>query len=292
MHWDIRMAYTTLISVADLKADIDRPGWRVFDCRCSANDPSVGRKLYLEGHLPGARHADLDRVLASPPERHTGRHPLPDPKALAAWLGAEGVDETSQVVAYDDAGGAFAARLWWLLRWLGHEAVAVLDGDMRAWQAAGGTLETGEAPCAEPVRFPLRRALAGAADVHEVARIASHLHPGRLVDARERRRYLGEHEPIDAVAGHIPGARNQPFRENLDTEGKFLSPQRLHLRFAPLARDPHLVVHYCGSGVTACHNVLAMEHAGLPGSRLYPGSWSEWIRDPARPVEIDLPSSR
>jgi len=262
-----------------------RPGWRIFDCRCSANDPSVGEKLYREGHLPGARHADLDRVLAAPSGPHTGRHPLPAPDKLAAWLGAEGVGEKTQIVAYDDAGGVFAARLWWLARWLGHEAVAVLDGGIRAWEKAGGTLESGEAPGREPVNFRIREPLAGIADVHEVARVVSHLHSGRLVDARDRRRYLGELEPIDPVAGHIPGAHSRPFGDNLDEQGRFLPVEQLRTRFSTLARDPRSVIHYCGSGVTACHNVLAMEHAGLTGSRLYPGSWSEWIRDPGRPVE-------
>lgn len=284
------MAYTTLISADELKAHLGRPGWRIFDCRCSASDPSIGAKLYREGHLPGARHADLDRVLAAKPGPYTGRHPLPDPDALAAWLGREGVGETTQIVAYDDAGGAFAARLWWLARWLGHEAAAVLDGGMRAWEAAGGHLESGTADAPGPTRFPRRKPLAAEADVHEVTRIVSNLHPGRLLDARDRRRYLGEHEPIDPVAGHIPGARNHPFKENLDADGRFLSRQQLRLRFAPLVRDPGQMVHYCGSGVTACHNVLAMEHAGLTGSRLYPGSWSEWIRDPGRPIEIDIPA--
>lgn len=285
------MACTTLISAHELKEHLEHPGWRVFDCRSSANDPSVGEKLYREGHLPGARHADLDRVLAAPPGPHTGRHPLPAPDKLAAWLGAEGVSEKSQIVAYDDAGGAFAARLWWLARWLGHEAVAVLDGGIRAWEEAGGTLERGDAPGREPVNFRIRAPLAGLADVHEVARVVSHVHPGRLVDARDRRRYLGEYEPIDPVAGHIPGARSRPFADNLDERGRFLPAEQLRIRFSSLARDPRSLIHYCGSGVTACHNVLAMEHAGLAGSRLYPGSWSEWIRDPGRPVERGTPES-
>lgn len=285
------MAWTTLITAEELLQNLGGPGWRIFDCRCSANDPSVGRKLYLEGHLPGARHADLDQVLAAPPGAHTGRHPLPRTEKLAAWLGDEGVGEETQMVAYDDAGGAFAARLWWLARRLGHEAVAVLDGGMRAWEEAGGELETGEAPHPASVRFRVGEPLAEAADVHEVARIVSHAHPGRLVDARDRQRYRGENEPIDPVAGHIPGARSRPFKENLDERGRFLPPERLRTRFSALAHDPQSIVHYCGSGVTACHNVLAMEHAGLSGSRLYPGSWSEWICDPARPVEVEPPAA-
>ncbi|MGH8127712.1 MAG: sulfurtransferase [Gammaproteobacteria bacterium] len=285
------MAYTTLISATDLKQRIGRPGWRVFDCRCSANDPSVGEKLYREGHIPGARHADLDRVLAAPRGPHTGRHPLPEPATLAAWLGAEGVNEQTQIVVYDDTGGAFAARLWWLARWLGHDAVAVLDGGIQAWRAIGGKRKRGNAPTPEAALFNPRKSLTEIADVYEVIRIATHRRPGRLVDARARVRYLGEHEPIDPVAGHIPGARNRPFGDNLDAEGKFLVPGQLRTRFSALAEDPHDVIHYCGSGVTACHNVLAMEHAGFGGSRLYPGSWSEWILDPQRPVEGGAPES-
>lgn len=285
------MAYTTLISAADLKEHIGRPGWRVFDCRCSANDPSVGKKLYSEGHIPGARHADLDRVLAAPRGPHTGRHPLPQPEKLAAWLGAEGVSERTQMVVYDDTGGAFAARLWWLARWLGHDAVALLDGGIQAWRSVGGKRKRGIAAAPEAVPFNPREPLVNMVDVHEVIRIVSHRRSGRLVDARNRMRYLGEHEPIDPVAGHIPGARNRPFSDNLNVEGKFLLPGQLRTRFSALARDPHEIVHYCGSGVTACHNVLAMEYAGFGGSRLYPGSWSEWIRDPQRPVECGAPGT-
>lgn len=279
------MPYTTLICADELKKHIDRPGWRVFDCRCSANDPSVGKKLYSESHIPGARHADLDRVLAAPRSPHTGRHPLPQPETLAAWFGTEGVNEWTQIVVYDDTGGAFAARLWWLARWLGHDAVAVLDGGIQAWRAAGGKRKRGNAAAPEAALFNPREPLVKTVDVHEVARVVSSRHPGRLLDARSRGRYLGEYEPIDPVAGHIPGARNRPFSDNLGNQGKFLTVGQLRTRFSAFSRDPHAVIHYCGSGVTACHNVLAMEHAGLTGSRLYPGSWSEWILDPQRPVE-------
>ncbi|MGH9771694.1 MAG: sulfurtransferase [Candidatus Acidiferrales bacterium] len=285
------LIYTTLISAADLKEHIGRRGWRIFDCRCSANDPSVGKKLYQEGHIPGARHADLDHVLAAPRGPYTGRHPLPRPEMLAAWLGAEGVSEQTQMVAYDDTGGAFAARLWWLARWLGHDAVAVLDGGIQAWRAAGGKRKRGNAAAPEAALFNPREPLVKMVDVREVARIVALRHSRRLVDARTRVRYLGEHEPIDPVAGHIPGARNRPFGDNLDAKGKFLLPGQLRTRFSTLARDPHDVIHYCGSGVTACHNVLAMEHAGFGGSRLYPGSWSEWILDPQRPVERGAPET-
>ena len=283
------MPYTTLISAEQLADHIDMTGWRIFDCRCSANDPSVGFALYRDGHLPGARYADLDRVLSAPRGPYTGRHPLPDPGRLIAWLSSQGVGEHTQIVVYDDIGGGFAARLWWLARWLGHSAVAVLDGGIQAWFDAGNKLESGEMPPVAAAKFNPREPLCGVAEVHEVARIASGQRFGRLVDARSRGRYLGEHEPIDPVAGRIPGAVNRPFTENLAAGGKFLNPRQLRARFASLAREPRAVIHYCGSGVTACHNILAMEHAGLTGSRLYPGSWSEWIRDPERPVARGMP---
>lgn len=279
------MPYTTLIGAEALAAHIGEAGWQIFDCRCSASDPAVGKQLYREGHLPGAHHADLDRVLAAAPGPGTGRHPLPDRQAFTAWLCSEGVDNNTQVVAYDNAGGAFAARLWWLMRWLGHEAVAVLDGGLQAWQALGGALETGAAPAPDPAHFEAGSSLAASAALEDIIAFSRGRRTGRLVDARSPDRYRGENEPIDPVAGHIPGALNRPFPGNLDPRGRFLSPEKLRERFETLGGHPDEIVHYCGSGVTACHNILAMEHAGLHGSRLYPGSWSEWIRDPSRPVE-------
>ncbi len=279
------MAYTTLVSAETLAAHLGDPHWKIFDCRCSPSDPGVGVQLYREGHLPGARHADLDRVLAAPTGPGTGRHPLPERKALATWLGTEGVNDSTQVVAYDDAGGAFAARLWWLMRWLGHEAAAVLDGGIQAWQTNGGRLEKGLAPAPAPTHFEARPSRVGYVATADILAIVQERERGRLVDARGPDRYRGEREPIDPVAGHIPGAENRPFSENLDPQGLFLPAEKLRERFAAPDGDPREVVHYCGSGVTACHNVLAMEQAGLRGSRLYPGSWSEWIGDPAHPVE-------
>ncbi len=278
------MPYTTLVSAETLNAHLGKAGWKIFDCRCSASDPSAGEERYLAGHLPSARHADLDRVLAAPPDASSGRHPLPDRQSLATWLGAEGVGNDTQVVTYDDAGGAFAARLWWLMRWLGHEAVAVLDGGLQAWQALGGSLETGETRAPDPAQFEAGPSLVAPVDIEDVAAIVQAHRPGRLIDARSPGRYRGENEPLDPVAGHIPGAENYPFSENLDPQHLFLPPEKLRERFRALSMNPGEIVHYCGSGVTACHNVLAMEHAGLHGSRLYPGSWSEWIRDPSRPV--------
>lgn len=278
------MSYKTLVDAEALREHSAASDWRVFDCRCSPSDPEVGRKQYLEGHIPGARHADLDRVLAARPDAQTGRHPLPDRGKLAAWLGREGVGEGTQMVACDDAGGAFAARLWWLARWLGHDAVAVLDGGLKAWCDAGGRLESVEPQAGSEAIFPVRESLVAVVDANEVLGIVQGRAAGRLVDARAAPRYRGESEPIDPVAGHISGARNRPFAENLDDKGRFLAPERLRRRFAGLEDAPRDVVCYCGSGVTACHDVLAMEHAGLHGPRLYAGSWSEWIRDPERPV--------
>ncbi|MGH8161478.1 MAG: sulfurtransferase [Gammaproteobacteria bacterium] len=281
------MAYTTLIEAESLLQHRDEADWRVFDCRCSPSDPTVGRKQYVEGHIPGARHADLDQVLASLPNPMTGRHPLPDRAELATWLGREGVSTTTQMVAYDDSGGAFAARLWWLARWLGHADVAVLDGGLAAWREAGGTLERGEAQAPAPADFQIREPLTTMLTADDVLAIVQESAEGTLIDARAAPRYRGQSEPIDSVAGHIPGARSRPFADNLDARGRFLDPAALRERFAAVADDPRAAVHYCGSGVTACHNVLAMEHAGLAGSRLYAGSWSEWIRDPSRPVSRD-----
>ena len=279
------MTYTTLIDVADLAQNLDNPEWRIFDCRCSPSDPAVGEKRYREGHIRGARHADLDRVLAAPAGTDTGRHPLPDPDAFSAWLAGQGVGNPIQVIAYDDAGGAFAARLWWMLRWVGHDAVAVLDGGLQAWQSAGRKLDTGSGPAPEPREFNRQPALVAAVNGTEVADIVKGERPGHLVDARTSERFAGRREPIDAVAGHIPGAVNRPFAANLDASGHFIPAEKLRERFIAIAGDPSRIVHYCGSGVTACHNVLAMEHAGLSGSRLYPGSWSEWITNPRHPVD-------
>lgn len=280
------MSWTTLIDAETLRRH-QGAGWRVFDCRCSPVDPDAGRRAYRAGHIAGARFADLDRVLAGPPTARSGRHPLPEPEALAAWFANEGVGADTQIVAYDDAGGAFAARLWWLARRLGHSAAAVLDGGLRAWREAEGALETGDTAPPEPAVFPRRAPLARALDAGDVLEIVRGGRLGRLVDARSSPRYRGSAEPIDPVAGHIPGAVNRPFAENLDARGRFLGRETLRKRFEAVGASPDELVHYCGSGVTACHNLLAMEHAGLAGSSLYPGSWSEWIRDPSRPRAVD-----
>ncbi len=277
------MTYRTIISVAQLRERLGDPSVVIFDCRHDLMQPEKGALAYKEAHVPGARFAHSDRDLSGAKNGRTGRHPLPEPAVLMAWLGANGVDATRQVVAYDYVGGASATRLWWMLRWLGHEAAAVLDGGWEAWTAAGAPV-TAELPVVSKTAFtgaPRPMSV-------DVAFVLSHLDdPGMtVVDARAPERYRGETEPIDPVAGHIPGALNRLYKNNLDANGRFKSADALRAEFQALlaGRKPEQIVHQCGSGVSACHNILAMEIAGLPGSRLYPGSWSEWCADPGRPV--------
>ena len=276
------MTYRTLIDVTTLAEAVERPDWLVVDCRFQLGDPEQGRRVYAQGHLPGACYAHLEEQLSGPVRPGTGRHPLPDPDALAAWLEHQGLTPDTQVVAYDDAGGAMAARLWWLLQWLGHEAVAVLDGGLAAWTAAGLPL-TRETPERRPGRW---RPRPGHREVVATPELAADLAAYRLLDARTPERFRGEQEPLDPVAGHVPGAHNWPWQLSLDAEGRFLAPQALRAELEALLEGAPAggVVAMCGSGVTACHLLLALEHAGLPRAALYPGSWSEWIRDPARPV--------
>lgn len=278
------MNYRTLISTEELARHLDDPAWVIFDCRFILSDPEAGRRAYAAGHIPGARYAHLNDDLSGPVSPNTGRHPLPDPDVLAEKLGRWGVDETRQVIAYDDSYGAIAARLWWLLRWLGHEAVAVLDGDLRAWLRENRPLTTTE-PAVAPRAFTPRlrpNAWVESADVERLIETGD----GILIDARAEERFRGEVEPFDRVAGHVPGALSLPFEDNLQPSGRFLPPEELRDLYGQLLGDipSSRVVHMCGSGVTACHNLLAMEHAGLPGARLYAGSWSEWITDPRRPI--------
>ncbi|HRD67464.1 MAG TPA: sulfurtransferase [Candidatus Competibacter sp.] len=277
------MIHATLIDTATLHAHLDDPGWIVVDCRFSLMDTAAGRRAYAEGHLPGARYAHLDEDLSSPITLASGRHPLPDPARLTQRLGEWGIGNNTQVVAYDDAGGMLAAaRLWWLLRWLGHTACAVLDGGIVAWRQAGLPL-TAESPAVQPARFEARSNDQLWLTTAQVQALTT---TELLLDARAAARYRGEMEPIDPVAGHIPGAVNLPTENNLTADGRFLPIGELRLRFVDVlgGRPPTAAVHACGSGVTACHSLLAMEAAGLGGSRLYAGSWSEWIRDPGRPV--------
>lgn len=276
----------TLVEPAHLHAHLNDRTWTVIDCRFDLARPEAGREAYRRGHIPNAHYAHLDEDLSSPITPATGRHPLPDPQKLAVQLNRWGIGPSTQVVAYDDANGAFAARLWWLLRWLGHRKVAVLNGGFKAWETAGfpvdAQIPTAAATSSAPPRKPepglwlttdeIRRGLADRSIL--------------LVDARPADRFAGQNEVIDPVAGHIPGAVNHPFPSNLDGSQRFLPAERLRANWTKTlgAVPASNAVLMCGSGVTACHNVLALEIAGLKGARLYAGSWSEWIRDPARPV--------
>jgi thiosulfate/3-mercaptopyruvate sulfurtransferase len=303
------MLFKTLIDADSLEELLGNPRLAVIDCRFDLLNPDAGRQAYLEAHIPGARYADLNRDLSAPVSAHTGRHPLPAPHTFAARMAELGIGKHTQVVAYDDANGSFAARLWWMLRWLGHGAAAVLDGGFKAWTAGGGELQSGA-----PTGHATDRALHGhsaaahghSVDPHSHAHeepLALHPSPNvvmsaadlqqalqnprtLLIDARAQERYAGHAEPIDSVAGHIPGAVNHPFTANLDADSHFLPASELRRRWQELlaGRQPTQVIAMCGSGVTACHNLLSLEIAGLPGAKLYAGSWSEWIRDPHRPV--------
>jgi thiosulfate/3-mercaptopyruvate sulfurtransferase len=279
--------HKTLVDCHALALHLHDPDWVVVDCRFILSNPEAGRQAYASGHIPGARYAHLDNDLSGPKTAMSGRHPLPDPEKLAATFGAWGIGPGKQVVAYDDSFGAMAARLWWLLRWLGYDAVALLDGGLPRWQREGHPL-TKDTPAVQPANFvpQLRNdLLVDAAFVVRAVKDENWL----VMDARAEERFNGEIEPLDPVAGHIPGAVNLPYEDNLHVSGRFLSPEELReLYLAQLQQvQPGSVVQMCGSGVTACHNILAMEHAGLGGAKLYAGSWSEWIRDPSRPVARD-----
>ena len=256
----------------------------IVDCSFDLADVAAGERAYGQGHLPGALYAHLDRELAGAKTGRNGRHPLPARADWAATLARLGVTTERAVVVYDGQGGMYAARAWWMLLWAGHRAVSVLDGGLAAWKAAGGAVDSGVvAPVAAPSPYPLAESLVPSVDAD-----ALHKALGRvtLVDARAGERYRGEVEPLDKRAGHIPGARSRFFKDNLDAQGRFKPADQLRATFAAFGVEPRQVVHQCGSGVTACHNLLAMEVAGLQGSSLYPGSWSEWSSDPERPVAI------
>jgi thiosulfate/3-mercaptopyruvate sulfurtransferase len=278
--------HDTLVATEILAAHLADPDWAVFDCRSVLGDPEAGPKAYAQGHVPGARYIHLERELSGPVTPDTGRHPLPDPSILAGILGRAGVDGRVQIVAYDDAGGVYAARLWWLTRWLGHTRVAVLNGGWQQWMREGRPVSTDAVrPAARQFDFKgtVDAAWLSTAEVLEMVRGRKR---GLLLDARAPVRYRGEQEPIDPVAGHVPGAVNLPHAGNVSEDGRFNDPAALRQRYeaALCCMRPEQAVCMCGSGVTACHNLLAMEIAGLKGARLYAGSWSEWIRDPARPV--------
>ena len=278
-----------LVLPATLAAHLSDPAWVVFDCRHDLMDADKGKRLYRQGHIPGAFFANLDTDLSGEKTGLNGRHPLPSPAMVSAFLARHGVTERSTVVAYDDVGGQFAARLWWLCCWVGLQNVSLLDGGVQHWVASGNKLDTA-VPQAKPAPF------VGHGDALMVMRV-NELLPRiqtsglTLIDARAPERYRGDVEPIDPVAGHIPGAVNRFFKENLNADFTMKPPQVLHDAFASIVKAGSEVVHQCGSGVTACANIFAMEYAGLKGSRLYAGSWSEWIADPARPIAVGAASA-
>jgi thiosulfate/3-mercaptopyruvate sulfurtransferase len=270
---------TTLVTTAELAA---HPQWRVFDCRHDLAKPELGEQQYREAHIPGALFAHLDRDLSAPKTGRNGRHPLPASNDFLKWIGKTGLLPKDQVVCYDAANGAMAARLWWMLRWIGHEAVAVLDGGLAKWLAEQRAV-TAEVPRFAPSEYPVSSTRPSTVDAVNIQKEGERM---VLLDARAPARYRGEQEPIDPVAGHIPGASNRFNGDNLKPDATFKDAQTLRTEFLQVLgkRQPAEVVHYCGSGVAACHNLLAMEIAGLPGGKLYPGSWSEWIADPKRPI--------
>ena len=274
---------TPLIEAGELLRLAQERDLRIVDCRHELARPQWGEAAYAQGHIPGALFASLDRDLSAPIGPGTGRHPLPSPAAFAATLGRFGIGSDTRVIAYDHGPGAWAARLWWMLRAVGHGAVQVLNGGLPAWLAAGGTEDAATASFAA-TRVPVRD-FAGAVTSAEVqAQLAAGLIT--LVDARGADRFAGQNETVDPVAGHVPGAINHPFTGNLDADQRFLPTDELARRWEKellLARDRPLVA-MCGSGATACHNLLALELAGYPHARLYAGSYSEWIADPGRPV--------
>ncbi len=284
--------HTTLITAEQLQA-LMRQGaaLKIFDCSFDLMKPDQGRLQYATEHLPTAVYADLDtdlsdkRAAAIPAPASGGRHPLPDRQRFAQWLASAGLDSHMQVVVYDRQNSGFCGRLWWMLKWCGHEAVAVLDGGLAAWRAAGGPLESGAGKHGQAGNFALQPALASLATVEQVLRSLGQADQ-TVIDARAEPRFRGEVEPLDPVAGHIPGALNRPYNLNMDAQGRFRAPAELRQEFLALlgGRDPSSVVHQCGSGVTATANLLAMEIAGLGRAQLFAGSWSQWCADPTRPV--------
>lgn len=273
-----------LVDAPTLARHLDDPDWLVFDVRHELMQPALGEALYRESHIDGARFASVDRDLSGAKDGSNGRHPLPTREAFATYLRASGADASSALVAYDASNGLYAARFWWLARWLGHDRVAILDGGLAAWTAHGLPMST--APFrATPGTFASREPLVAWVDTPTIeANLIDQ--EATVVDARAAERYRGDVEPIDPVAGHIPGAINRPMAMNLESDGRFRDAAALRADFDALLAGRHAsaLVHSCGSGVTACHNLLAMEIAGLPGAALYPGSWSAWCSDADRPV--------
>jgi len=275
------MAFTTLISVTELAKHIGDPAFAIFDCRFKLDDIEAGRRVYYEAHVPGAVYAHLDYDLSGWKTGANGRHPLPTPQMMNATFGAWGISADTQVAAYDDQGGGMgASRLWWMLRYMGHEKVAVLDGGWQAWESASLPTESGivmrppTTYLGQP-RPDMRRDADEIANGHFI-----------VIDARSLPRHRGDEEPLDPVAGRIPGSRHHFYLSNLGSDGRMLPPEKLRAKFQSVLGDAPAdhCVFYCGSGVSAAFNVLAMEVAGMPGAKMYPGSWSEWIGDPNRPV--------
>lgn len=279
------MSFTTLISTAELAERLGDPGLRVIDCRHQLADVGYGERVYGEAHIPGAYFLHLDRDLSGPLNGRNGRHPLPDPQALAARFAALGIGAGTQVVAYDDVSGFIAGRLWWLLNWLGHDQVALLDGGIKQWVKEGRPLSAEVPAQPAPAAFEARLR-DGVVDADDV--LGALGRPGvRVVDARPPDRFRGENETLDPVGGHVPGAISRFCKNNLGDDGRFKPAAQLRSEFLDILNgaEPDAAIMMCGSGVTACHNLLAMRIAGLPGARFYAGSWSQWCSDPARPVE-------
>lgn len=278
------MSFSTLISVPELAAHMNDANWIICDCRHDLTNYEAGRRAYSEAHIPGARFLHLDEDLSGPKTGVNGRHPLPHPVTFTLRLAALGIDNNTQVIAYDAMGGVYASRLWWMLRWVGHKNAAVLDGGIDAWVSAGQPVSK-DFPAVKPLRYNPNPSPQLAVNVSDVM---ANLEQKTLqvIDARSPDRFRGENETLDPVAGHIPGAANRFFKDNLGSDGRFKSAETLRQEFAAVlkTRSPQDTVHQCGSGVTACHNLLAMEVAGLHGSRLFPGSWSQWVSDRQRPV--------
>ena len=278
------MSYQTLIDCEALAGHVHRDDWRILDCRFDLLAPQAGRQAYEAGHIPGALYAHLNQDLSGPVTAVSGRHPLPDKADFSARVAGWGIGQQTQVVVYDSQGGAIASRLWWMLRWLGHSKVALLDGGLQAWLESGLPLsqELNQYPRAELLSFTDQQVHYSVDEIETKLANKEIL----LLDARDAARFRGEVEPIDLIAGHIPGAVNLPYAGNLDAQGRFLTAQALRDRFHKMLHNfsPKNVVHMCGSGVTACHNLIAMEIADLPGSVLFPGSWSEWISGVERSV--------
>ena len=280
------MSYTTLISVTELQQHLNDPAFVILDCRGELTDPHAGAVAFAAGHLPGAQHADPDVHLSDKSlgkdGSFRGRHPLPSPESFIQTLRQWGVHPHSQVIVYDGHSGMFASRVWWMLRWVGHAEVALLDGGLPAWQAAGGAVTT--TVTTKPTgSITLQSSLVRTVSAEDVLANLD-TKQSIVLDARANDRFRGENETIDPVAGHIPGARNRMFKDNLQSDGCFKPAEALRAEFSALIHSPESTIAQCGSGISACHNLLAMEIAGLSGAALYPGSWSEWSSDPSRPI--------